>query len=353
MNASEKRPTYVPTRFAKSLLKLAEQQHFNISQLLSNAGLDFNPLDASAPEQISAIQYSRLYQQILTSLQDESFGMHAGRGITAGAFRMMCYTIIHCETLSKVIKRLVDFLEVFYDKPLHLQVKKNGDWVTVSYPHYQESNDTKAKAGEAYGLALWHRFFSWLIATPIEIQSVALQSSKPDNPAAYQRLFGVPVSFQSEANGITFNSRYLELTLAQNEKSLRDFLRTAPYQMIIEPHQADGSELISRVRRIMGYDLGADFPAFEEVASAMNMSAPTLRRHLRKEGVSYQGLKDQCRKAAATAYLGRPELTVNAVAALMGFTDPSAFHRSFKKWTGQTPGQYRRELFDIQQTASD
>lgn len=123
--------------------------------------------------------------------------------------------------------------------------------------------------------------------------------------------------------------------------------------MIIEPHQADSSELISRVRRIMGYDLGAGFPAFEEVASAMNMSAPTLRRHLRKEDVSYQGLKDQCRKEAATAYLGRAELSVNAVAALMGFTDPSAFHRSFKKWTGQTPGQYRRELFEIKQTDSD
>lgn len=73
-------------------------------------------------------------------------------------------------------------------------------------------------------------FFSWLIATPIEIQSVQLQSSKPDNPAAYQRLFGVPVTFQSQANGMTFNSRYLELPLVQDEKSLRDFLRTAPYQ---------------------------------------------------------------------------------------------------------------------------
>lgn len=350
MNSSNRSPTYVPTRFAKSLLKLAEQQHFNINQLLSSAGLDFNPLDASAPEQISAIQYSRLYQQVLTLLQDDSFGMHAGRGITAGAFRMMCYAIIHCDTLNQVIKRLVEFLKVFYDQPLHLKMQKNGDWVTISYPFYQESDDTKAKAGEAYGLALWHRFFSWLIASPIEVHAVQLQSSRPANPAAYQRLFGVPVSFQCATNGITFNSRYLELPLAQDEKSLRDFLRTAPYQMIIEPHQAESSALISRVRRIMGYDLGADFPAFEVVASAMNMSAPTLRRHLRKEGVSYQGLKDQCRKEAATAYLGRPELSVNAVAALMGFTDPSAFHRSFKKWTGKTPGQFRRELFAIKQT---
>lgn len=347
MKPSETTPTYVPTRFAKSLLKLAEQRQFNIRQLLYNAGLDFNPLDSSAPEQISAIQYSRLYQQVLTLLQDDSFGMHAGRGMTAGAFRMLCYSIIHCETLSKAIKRLIEFLEVFYDAPLHLQMQKKNDVVTISYPHYQETASLKGKAGEAYGLALWHRFFSWLIATPIEVKAVRLQSDRPEKTAGYQRLFGAPVAFQCDSNGFDFSVRYLELPLAQNEKSLRDFLRTAPYQMMIEPQQAESSELISQVRRIMGYDLGTGFPAFEEVAAAMNMSTPTLRRHLRKEGVSYQWLKDNCRKEAAIAYLGRPELSVNAVAALMGFTDPSAFHRSFKKWTGQTPGQYRSEAFAI------
>lgn len=347
MKSSETTLAYVPTRFAKSLLKLAEQRQFDLAQLLHNAGLDFNPLNASAPEQISAIHYSRLYQQVLTLLQDDSFGMHAGRGMTAGAFRMMCYCIIHCETLHKAIKRLVEFLEVFYDKPMQLQLQKKGDIVTISYPYFRETAGSKTKAGEAYGLALWHRFFSWLIATPIEIKAVRLSSQAPEKTTGYQRLFGVPVEFQCDNNGFDFNARYLELPLAQNEKSLRDFLRTAPYQMMIEPQQAEGSELISQVRRIMGYDLGTGFPAFEEVASQMNMSTPTLRRHLRKEGVSYQGLKDSCRKDAAMAYLGRPELSVNAVAALMGFTDPSAFHRSFKKWTGQTPGQYRSEAFSI------
>jgi len=102
-----------------------------------------------------------------------------------------------------------------------------------------------------------------------------------------------------------------------------------------------------QVRRIMGYDLSHGFPSFEEVASALNVSPPTLRRHLRKEGVSYQGLKDRCRKDTAIAYLSRPELSVSAIAALMGFTDPSAFHRSFKKWTGLTPGRYRINEFDI------
>lgn len=347
MTISQTSSTYVPTRFAKSLLKLAEQRQYDIGQLLVNAGLDYNPLDASAPEHMSAIQYSKLYQEVLTLLQDDSFGMYAGKGMTAGAFRMMCYAIIHCETLGKAIRRLIEFLEVFYDPPLHLEKIRNQDLVTISYPNYREPAIARGQAGEAYGLALWHRFFSWLIAAPIEVKAVRLLSKKPDNPASYKRLFGVPVDFECAQNGFDFSARYLELPVAQNEMSLKDFLRNAPYQMMVEPRQAETSELVSQVRRIMGYDLSKGFPAFEEVAAAMNMSTPTLRRHLRREGVSYQALKDNCRKDAAIAYLSRPELSVSAVAALMGFTDPSAFHRSFKKWTGLTPGQYRSREYAI------
>ena len=349
MKTSDTSSAYVPSRYAKSLLKLAQQRRFDIKQILLNSGLEFNPLDATCPEHISAIHYSRLYQEILTLLQDDSFGMPPGKGMSAGAFRMMCYSIIHCETLSKAIKRLVEFIEVFYDQPMHLKMTVSSDKATICYPHYQETHMAKGQTGEAYGLALWHRFFSWLIGLPIELQSVRLVSSTPEKPQSYKRLFGVDVTFGAKTNGIDFHSRFLELPISQSESSLRDFLRTAPYQMMVEPHEAETSELVNNVRRVMGYDLSQGFPSFEAVAEALNMSPPTLRRHLRKEGVSYQGLKDQCRKDAAIAYLSRPELSVSAVAALMGFTDPSAFHRSFKKWTGFTPGQFRVEQGAIEE----
>ena len=71
------------------------------------------------------------------------------------------------------------------------------------------------------------------------------------------------------------------------------------------------------------------------------MSAPTLRRRLKREGVTFQQLKDESRCDAAKLYLDRQDVSINQVALQMGFTDTSAFHRSFKKWTGMTPGQYR------------
>jgi AraC-like DNA-binding protein len=92
---------------------------------------------------------------------------------------------------------------------------------------------------------------------------------------------------------------------------------------------------------MMGHDFSNGFPGFETISSALSMSAPTLRRRLKREGTTFQQLKDTVRCEAAKLSLDRPEFSINEVALQMGFTDPSAFHRSFKKWTGQTPGQFR------------
>jgi AraC-like DNA-binding protein len=98
------------------------------------------------------------------------------------------------------------------------------------------------------------------------------------------------------------------------------------------------------MRRVVGHDLSREFPSVVDMADALHMSVRTLRRRLKEVGTTYQEFKDQTRCEAASRLLSRPELKVNAVAALLGFDEPSAFHRSFKKWTGATPGEYRQSL---------
>jgi AraC-like DNA-binding protein len=104
--------------------------------------------------------------------------------------------------------------------------------------------------------------------------------------------------------------------------------------------------LSAQVKAIIGHDFKDGFPDFETISAALNMSAPTLRRRLKREGTTFQQLKDSSRCSAAKLHLNRPELSINEVAVQLGFTDPSAFHRSFKKWTGQTPGQFRTRAAD-------
>lgn len=343
----------VPSKFAKSLLRLVMQRGYDVMTSLDYAGIDFNPLDVSNPhyrDEITAMQYTRLYQHVLSILQDESFGL-LGKGVTPGAFRMMCYCIIHCENLGKALYRASEFFRIFYEEPFHIRLAVQGGLAHLGYESASELNiESSVLAGDAYGLSAWHRLCAWMIGRMIELQEVHFIGKRPDNAKKFENLFGCELRFEQKKNQIVFDSSYLEYPLVHTEQSLKDFLRTAPYQLLVMNSEQENSGLVAQVRNLMGHDFSQGFPSFEEISYALNMSAPTLRRRLKREGTNYQQLKDDCRRDAAIAYLSRPELSINAVAALMGFTDPSAFHRSFKKWTGIPPGQFRaREFADDSQ----
>jgi AraC-like DNA-binding protein len=83
-------------------------------------------------------------------------------------------------------------------------------------------------------------------------------------------------------------------------------------------------------------------PTAKDVANTLNMSLSKLRRRLLDEGTTFQRIKDECRRESAINYMNSPQLSINDVAVLMGFEETSAFFRSFKRWTGMTPGQYRQ-----------
>ena len=103
----------VPARFVRTLLRMVEDEGYDFSTILTDAGLDFNPLDEDSSNyraEVSAMQYSRVYQHVLHLLQDETFGA-IGNGMAApGGFRMMCYCVISCDNLGKAIKRTSELL---------------------------------------------------------------------------------------------------------------------------------------------------------------------------------------------------------------------------------------------------
>ena len=74
----------------------------------------------------------------------------------------------------------------------------------------------------------------------------------------------------------------------------------------------------------------------------MGIAATTLQRRLQGEGTAYQVVKDELRRDIAIDLLGDSTRSVAEVAGLVGFQETSAFHRAFKKWTGVSPGAYRR-----------
>jgi AraC-like DNA-binding protein len=147
------------------------------------------------------------------------------------------------------------------------------------------------------------------------------------------------MAFDQPATWFEFAPGFLELPVIQTASSARAFLRNAPGNFVVK-YRNPGS-FAARVRRALRALPVAAWPDADAIAQRLNVAPATLRRRLSQEGHSCQSIKDELRCDLAIAALREPGRSVADVAAAVGFAEPSAFHRAFRKWTGQRPTDYR------------
>lgn len=346
----------VPLKYLHSILRVAAEQGFDVDAIVKSLDISNEQLNSNnALAVIDAELYNTVFIRIMWLLQDESFGLSLKQKSPLGTFRMMCYSIIHCQNLEKAINRAAEFTNFcqslsgstkYHSKPINRLADKTAEYLLpetdqFGFEHYQQAHNI------AHCMLIWRRFCSWLIGKNIELIEVNFQLPAPKQSQYLQRILDCKINYEQAENSFIFPSHYLQAPLVHTEESLQEFLKNAPYQLLAS-NEADEGSIIAKMRRIIGNDFSRDFPSVVDMSSEMNMSVRTLRRRLKDVGTTYQQFKDGLRRDAAMAYLNRPDLKINAVSALLGFDEPSAFHRSFKKWTGLTPGEYRQSQLDQQ-----
>lgn len=352
LNNPYKQKDPVPLRYARSILKVADAQGYKVADILSSVGLTTNPLSPSADldTMIDGQYYSEIYHRVMSLLQDESFGLGLRRRMPAGSFRMMCLFVVHCDTLGQALSRAAEFTQFchsFSDTPYSKfePVERLNNGTAIYYfPSSKElvqQGDSESVVNVAHTMAIWRRFCQWLIGKPLELIAVHFQDDDSQVRRYAEQLFDCDIQLGKQHNAFVIAEHSLDCPLIHTEESLQRFLRDAPYLLMISQDNTDSS-LLSQMKRIVGNDLSQEFPSVIAMAETLNMSVRTLRRRLKDQGITYQSFKDGLRKEHAIRWLNQPELKINAVSALLGFDEPSTFHRSFKKWTGVTPGEYRQ-----------
>jgi AraC-like DNA-binding protein len=188
-------------------------------------------------------------------------------------------------------------------------------------------------------LVIWHRLGSWLIGQPVELLKAEFSYPRPPHGDEYRHIFHCPLSFEASETALTFDKRFLRAPVIRDKPEMRQFLKTSPADLLSRPDESN--TFTGRIRALIGRDFARSLPDFEWIATELHTSPQTLRRRLKQENTSFQEIKDLLRRDMAIYYLSRPDLPINDIAFRVGFTEPSTFHRAFKKWTGVTPGAYR------------
>jgi AraC-like DNA-binding protein len=288
---------------------------------------------------VSAQHYGALWRSIALALDDEFLGQDSRR-MKAGSFAMLCHSVLGCRSLRQALDRSLRFYALILDDIFGTLVRQAGEARIVL--HERAPGAGRRVFAHELLLMLVFGVCCWLIGRRIPILRTEFSYAEPPHSAEYRLMYSADLSFDRPHTVIAFEANYLDLPVVQNERSLKEFLRTAPESILVK--YKNGSSLAARVRRRLRQFLPGEVPDFEVLAVELNMTPATMRRRLHDEGQSYQSIKDQLRRDLAISYLSHSTRSVTDIALELGFSERSAFHRAFRKWTGASPGEFRRTL---------
>ena len=325
--------------FVEEALVCLRERGLEVEVLLRQAGISPELL-GSPQARVSSKHYGQLWHLIAQTLDDEFFGMDS-HGMKAGSFTLLCHALIQADTLARALRRALRFLRLVLDD-LSGQLIVTGDVARiVLIEHPRGQGEGAPRRAFAYGtfLLILHGLACWLVGRRIPLLRADFRCAEPAFSDEWRILFSRNLNFDQAQSGIEFSAEYLAMANVQNERTMKDFLRSAPANFLVKYKNSDS--VSARIRRRLREMPPASWPDFATLASQFHASEATLRRRLDDEGQSYRSILDDLRRDLAISLLSDTGLSISEIAGELGFAEPSAFHRAFRKWTGARPGEYR------------
>ncbi|WP_405922616.1 AraC family transcriptional regulator [Streptomyces sp. NBC_00035] len=336
-------PAYgAPTRsvaihHVRASLRGAERHGADITALLERAGIPPSLLEVPLAR-VSPQQFARLTKAVWQELDDELQGL-GPQPLKVGTFAMMCHAVVHCPDLRSALDRGSAFYRLFPGGPrFHLEEEPGEETnarVVFDLTAFDDPDHYLAESATVVA----HRFAGWLIRQRINLTRVEFSHPAPRHALEYDLLYGAPCTFRAPRTALVFERAVLDRPVLQDEAALLAFLRRAPGDVLARLDY--GSTAAAQVRRLLGQSLPDRMPDPEEIAARLAVSAQTLRRRLAAEGTSFQRIRDQLRCDVAIAALAAGTVSIEDISQQLGFSEPSAFHRAFKRWTGSAPRSYQ------------
>lgn len=306
-----------------------------LDRVLNAAGVSaelLNTPDARVP----AERFSALWLAVAQELDDEFLGLDSRR-MKCGSFALVCQSLIRAGTLERaVLQALRGFAVVFDDLRGELKVAGAEAGLRVTN---RIADPASRRFAEELFLVILRGLVCWLAGRRIPFARASFTYPRPAHSAEYHAMFTSDLAFDAPETCVWFDARFLECPVVQDEAGLKRFLRDAPQSVFMRYKNTDG--WVARVRRRLRRLDGDQWPTLDAMAEELHLTASTLRRRLEDEGSSYRELKDGLRRDMAIDLLCRTGLSVESIAAGLGYQEVSAFYRAFKHWTGTRPGSYR------------
>lgn len=309
--------------------------------VLSYAGL---PADLFAGKDVwlSPVEYFRLWHGLEASSNGRNIAVLLGKSISVEAFDPPIYAGFCSANLNVAMQRLAEYKRLIGPLVADVSVGSRETAVTLTCYGYDSPLPRSLGITEAVFLTQLARMATRSAIRPLACELITL----PAHQAECEAFLGCSIR-QASTNTIRFSAEDAARPFLTENLAMRKFFEPSLQARLAT---LDGeASIVERVRAVLLDMLPSGASSLDEVAKRLMMSTRSLQRRLMQSNLNYRDLLSDLRRELASHYLRHSDLSPAEISYLLGFDDPNSFLRSFKDWTGQTPGRFRlpsREFTD-------
>ena len=335
---TKRKPT-VAMPLLNRIITFAETLGVPRASFVEQLGLEPDAL-ADFDSRVAHAVVDRAWALGATLTGDDAFGLHLGERSPLGAFDLFDLRFANSETVHDAIRQLARYQRLI-GEGAQMRVTVEADVARIGLHELDPAHYTQRHEMEclfALGLAR----VRWVTRRPIEVIEVAFRHGPPEDTREYRRFFRAPIVFGAARSEIVVPAETLLLPTIGATPGVAAVIDRFATRLLSElPElQLDVSE---RAQQVIREILKGVRPTITSVARRMGMSGRTLQRSLGREGTEFQALLEQVQFEAAKRLLALDSSSTDEIAFVLGFSDRTTFHRAFRRWSGTTPGEFRKD----------
>ena len=329
----------------KQYLRYAEARKLKTAPILREMGLTQN-IEQSEEGRITGEQFQLFLGKLIELACDPTLGLGSALYVQTHSYSLLGTIAERSKTLGEAIERIPLFERLVGDMGI-TQIERSSTSLSLNW-HCNYTDPAVVPHMIDNVLASWTLYARWLTNSRTRAKAVYLRRIEPaaEFRAHYERVFDCPVFFEQNRDSIELDVRHLKLELRghayQNGSVVEGRALEGKARTELSRLHLEGEVFDEQVLRSIRAHLQLGIASKELIAQEFAMSERSLQRHLAGTGASYRALLDAARKERAINFLSQTKLSTTEIAHNLGYQDERCFFRSFKRWTDQTPEQYRQ-----------
>ncbi|MEM6927102.1 MAG: AraC family transcriptional regulator [Myxococcota bacterium] len=327
----------VPVVGIRAIVSALERLGLDPGALLADAGLarsDLTDPDGRLPTDQADALWAAAYRRS----GDERLAMRAAQQLRAGDYRTLTYLAAACPTLGAGLTRILGFFDLV-DRRIRWTLDDASDPVSLRLG-FDGVADPLPRPAVEYTLGatvVSTRLTTGLDWRPLRVE-VGFPRPDDDAAAEHEDVLG-PMVYEAEHTRLLIAGTWWRHPVPNANRGVAELLTDLAGRQVRDLPPAESLE--ERLHGAIGNSLVGGPPTVDEVAKTLGMSTRSLQRRLAEAGTSFRHAVDEVRKRNGVLLVEDRGLALSEVSWLLGFSDPRAFTRAFRRWHDTTPSAWR------------